>query len=121
MAFDQRRRNRGACHYCGIDDHYARDCKRKKRDLAARGSTSGNANQDGANNGSQYGAYHGYVASLVATVASQPEANATSARTDHTSPSRSNEEWLIDSGATFHMSFRRDWFTDYKELSPAGV
>jgi hypothetical protein len=27
-------------------------------------------------------------------------------------------DWIIDSGATQHMTFKREWFTSYESLVP---
>ncbi|KAG8503541.1 hypothetical protein CXB51_001510 [Gossypium anomalum] len=35
--------------------------------------------------------------------------------------SKLNEEWILDSGCTFHMSLNRDWFTTYETVSEGVV
>ncbi|KAG8503622.1 hypothetical protein CXB51_001566 [Gossypium anomalum] len=35
--------------------------------------------------------------------------------------SKLSEEWILDSGCTFHMSLNQDWFTTYKTVSEAVV
>ncbi|EXB30868.1 hypothetical protein L484_012398 [Morus notabilis] len=31
----------------------------------------------------------------------------------------SKDEWIMDSGCTFHMTLKRDWLIDYKSLDEA--
>ena len=33
----------------------------------------------------------------------------------------SREEWIMDSGYTFHMTPRKEWFIDYRELNEGKV
>lgn len=103
------------CHYCGVTGHFGFECEKKKADSKRKDGKSGNRDSNGNSNGS----CSGFVAaSLIATVNLNLnyDANATSTEREKLCSISQVEDWLADSGASCHMTFRRDWFSEYKEL-----
>ena len=89
----------GTCHFCHERGHFARDCRKRKAKLNTqknekekKGSTHCAENENNEN------------------------------VTDHdealiTSNVANMSDWIIDSGATQHMTFERNRLTDYIEFS----
>lgn len=88
----------GTCNYCKKPGHIMKDCfklrNRRKMEESSNSRKKPNsfANQD---------SHEGTTQSEVAMAATE---------------SNLNSSWLIDSGASRHMTSRREWFSEYKEL-----
>eukprot|EP00112_Aurelia_sp_Birch-Aquarium-sp1_P017253 Seg3981.3 transcript_id=Seg3981.3/GoldUCD/mRNA.D3Y31 product="Retrovirus-related Pol polyprotein from transposon TNT 1-94" pseudo=true protein_id=Seg3981.3/GoldUCD/D3Y31 len=88
---------RGTCHYCKEKGHFARDCPEKNpRDYWQHGNVRNNASANSAEN-------HNPVQFIY------EEALITSDRIN-------NSGWIIDSGATQHMTFDKELLSDYVEF-----
>ena len=79
------------CHYCQKPGHYAKDCHKKKRDLR---------NKYGQANSAKTERDFLFVMALTATP---------------------DDSWIIDSGASMHMTSHREWFNTYKKIDPLKV
>lgn len=91
---------RGTCHYCKEKGHFARDCPKKNhKENAQRGNGKSSANCAEKNDSDP----------VIYVEAICEEALITSDEMD-------NSGWIIDSGATQHMSFERDSLSDYIEF-----
>ena len=86
----------GTCHFCKEKGHYARDCPKKN---------SRNVNQSQSRNSADYSRCNDYNDN-------HDEALVT------TSPWKStqNNSWIIDSGATQHMTYQKECLSDYVEF-----
>lgn len=83
--------SRGDCWICGEDGHYKKQCPSKEQTYK-----KGEASVTRGNNSQAY-------ALMVS------EANIMTEQDD-------KEKWILDTGCTFHLTPRRDWFTDFQEL-----
>ena len=87
---------RGTCHYCHEQGHFARDCPKRKSKNAQRGTVKGKAYAQYAENDDSNQLI--YEDALLSS--------------DH----MKNSGWIIDSGATQHMTFDKDSLSDYVEF-----
>ena len=81
-----------ACWVCGDENHWKRDCPQRKQYDKGKTSTSAN------------------VALRL------PDSIALTA-----SPHASNEDWVLDSGCTFHITPRREVLSDFQEVEGSKV
>ena len=80
------------CHYCGKRGHFKRDCKKWAKAQAAKAG--------GVKSGQQSGKHPNQDTMVVSQALT----------------AKSGNEWLVDSGATSHMSNNRSLFTQMKDL-----
>ena len=99
------------CHYCNKKGHIQPDCRKKKKDDAEKKKKE---NEGGSGSGTKAANIH----ELVATTASIEEVNNSDLSVSLYSAERLR--WMMDSGATHHMSPRKSDFTDYT-LCPGAV
>ena len=99
------------CHYCNKKGHIQPDCRKKKKDDAEKKKKE---NEGGSGSGTKAANVH----ELVATTASIEEVNNSDLSVSLYSAERLR--WMMDSGATHHMSPRKSDFTDYT-LCPGAV
>ena len=85
------------CWKCGKTGHYKKDCKSKKVEKP-KGSDSTSSIEEKTSN-EEGGDF--YLAS-------------TSTHVDH-------DVWLIDSGASYHMTPHREWFSEYEKYDGGDV
>ena len=92
----------GTCHYCQERGHFARDCPKRKakmnteqRNTQRKGKESARCAEKEKKDG----------------VADHDGDEAL-----HTSDVENKSGWIVDSGATQHMTFERDHLTDYVEF-----
>ena len=89
-----RRRRSGACLHCGQKGHFIRNCPELKKDNPKhRAKTAEETQEDSDAGGGEL---------FVATVGLKADAK--------------DDNWIIDSGASRHMTFQRNVLRDYKEL-----
>ena len=85
------------CHYCGKLGHYKRDCRKWAQAKAGGKDKKGGAKQQpGKRDPNQDAMLIGQALTV-----------------------KSGKEWLVDSGATSHMSNCRRLFTQVRDLEPA--
>ena len=89
------------CYNCGRKGHFKRDCWFKK----------------GIENTAESSKPQGCVAST----SEDGEVLYSEATTITTDREELNEVWLMDSGATWHMTPNRDWFHTYEPISEGSV
>ncbi|KAG8377494.1 hypothetical protein BUALT_Bualt08G0038700 [Buddleja alternifolia] len=82
------------CHYCGGPNHYERDCKKKKRD-----QKNGNNENKKDDKDTTAVATDGDVVIICDDAC--------------VSSSCQETDWIIDSGASYHITPHRDMFTSY--------
>lgn len=98
----------GNCHFCGIYGHKESECRRKqnqRNNMYHRGYYQGNYNNQGNH---------------------QNQANRTEQQEEQTLNvqlftatamiAKNKDEWLLDSGASHHMTARHDIFTTYEKF-----
>ncbi|KAG8383556.1 hypothetical protein BUALT_Bualt04G0025900 [Buddleja alternifolia] len=82
------------CHYCGGPNHYERDCKKKKRDQKNGNNENKKDDKD--------------------TTAMATDGDVVIICDDACVSSSCQEtDWIIDSGASYHITPHRDMFTSY--------
>ncbi|KAG8376937.1 hypothetical protein BUALT_Bualt09G0116000 [Buddleja alternifolia] len=82
------------CHYCGGPNHYERDCRKKKRDQKNRNNENKKDDKD--------------------TTAVATDGDVVIICDDACVSSSCQEtDWIIDSGASYHITPHRDMFTSY--------
>jgi hypothetical protein len=87
---------KGSCHYCGVPGHWERDCNKKKADEAA-----GRLNPKGNRT---------------------PRGGDTIFMVHHKVSKRAlQSEWIIDTGATVHVTCNLDWFSTYTPMTARSV
>lgn len=94
-------RGRGIeCWYCKKTGHMRRDCLQRKKEQSQN-------KEQGKNNGSQKpdtaNLSDGYDSADVLTISSTDNKN----------------QWILDSGCSFHMTPRKDWLLVSRKLMPA--
>jgi gag-polypeptide of LTR copia-type/Zinc knuckle len=106
-ASDWRRRKRsgrGTCHKCGKPDHFRRDCpeRRLNRPPTPRASRTAVAIGDDYD--------------VIVCVGEEDVYESVSGGTGSGSGG-AGSSWVLDSGSTFHVCPRRDWFDSFREVS----
>ena len=86
-----RSRTNDICNYCKQRGHWRRDCNQRKADYRRDGISSNSVDLE-----------------------SQAFVTALSAQVD-------TEAWIMDSGASMHLTYRKDWIDDFKEISPVKI
>ena len=101
------------CFNCNREGHYARNCRQKRQ--GHRGKQTFKSTDSFA---------QAFVAttSAVFGAGAVPQANAATCREKlEVARGDTSDIWLSDSGASRHMSFRKDWFTDLTPCALAHV
>ena len=87
------------CFYCKKTGHLKKDCFKWKKNQKDKATTSTTENKDAAN----YGDCHDGGEVLLVNSNSQ------------------RSEWILDSGCTYHMTFHKEWLTDFKDITGGSV
>jgi gag-polypeptide of LTR copia-type len=105
----------GTCDYCGRYGHKRIDCfKRQGYRGSYRGGRGGHQGVDRYSNSDRENQNHNDQVNFV-------DAEGTAFIAAYSVGTRDNDEWHIDSGATQHLSSRKDWFHDYKDIEPRNI
>lgn len=91
---EQRLKRQVTCFYCQKRGHIAKECRKKKKELHSHNSTEKDQKKDNT---------------------SESSAFVVEACTNELMSFASKDVWYLDSGASKHMTFRHDWFS---ELQP---
>ena len=106
------------CNYCQNKGHIERKCRQKHKDFKefkkVNKSSNGNHHQQQQNTRSNSNQAN-FAGALIATVEPQIEHANAICRIAEGSDFDLRDVWVADSGATCHMTCRRDWFTTFKE------
>lgn len=99
---DQNKVNNDDCYYCSKKGHYTRDCRKKKRDNEERKSRT-----------FSHGSSENCAFMLTRKSSSIPSTEDVQKllRVD------TEDAWLTDSGASCHVTFHREWLSDYRSVS----
>ena len=89
-----RRRRPGACHHCGQKGHYIQNCPELRKDKPKHRVKAAEEYQEDSDAGGD--------GLFVATMGLKADAK--------------DDVWIIDSGASRHMTFQRNVLKDYKKL-----
>ncbi|KMQ87247.1 retrovirus-related pol polyprotein from transposon tnt 1-94 [Lasius niger] len=96
------------CHYCKKKGHYAKNCRKKRRDEETEEEIGSGKN-------------HAFVATCTDNSHIQVQKAASAYPTDEQMAALVNKEirdvWITDSGASRHITHRKDWLTDYQPIS----
>jgi gag-polypeptide of LTR copia-type len=98
------------CHYCGKRGHVLNECRKRIADLARSQNTTNstaknNNNNNNYNNRNDLQANNGKKHQLLMMKMN----------------TKSDDSWLIDSGASVHLCKSADWFTDYKATPKVSI
>ena len=93
---------KGNCHYCKKPGHYRRDCPDRKK------------NQEKAKEKEKEKEKESSSASYV-------EDGYESAEVLNISESSTNNNWILDSGCSFHMTPNKSWFETYEQIDGGSV
>ncbi|OXA46379.1 Copia protein [Folsomia candida] len=102
----QKKKREGACRNCGIEGHWARECRKPKREEGDEAKCNNNNNNNNSNrkqnrkNNKKQNEGPGDCQAFLG--GHEMEEGST--------------RWISDSGASFHITGRKDWLTDYKEF-----
>lgn len=91
------------CRYCHRNGHFERECRTKQRDLGTNTRPRG----------------HARIANIEATPDDEKESSSNLqlfAATIGMKPQPADDEWYFDTGATHHMTFNKQWLSNYKTL-----
>ena len=105
------------CHHCGKVGHLIKNCwelKNKKK----KGKE-----EEEKNNGSNAVTEDPYSSDgdVFTIKESAPVSNPFNEKAYTSSNARGDEEWILDSGCTYHMSPNRRWFMNYTEIDEGNV
>ena len=103
------------CKYCKKHGHIIMKCRKRARDYKEKRHQTNHANHSNSD--------HHNTASFAGALVAVDEkvyANATCRKVE-TSDSEFKDIWVTDSGATCHMTCRRDWFNQYTETEPRHI
>ena len=113
-----RRRNctrQRSCFQCGSTSHLRRNCPRNnQQNRGSRGNNNSNRNSRPNSERNRAAMSHEEEEYMTAWMVSDQEQDSSSAT--FTSQIKNNGEWLIDSGATRHMTASKELFTSLKKL-----
>uniref|UniRef100_A0A2N9HLU0 Uncharacterized protein n=1 Tax=Fagus sylvatica TaxID=28930 RepID=A0A2N9HLU0_FAGSY len=93
------------CHHCGKKGHYKRECWHLKKNEEAKGKGPESSKAQGC----------------VASTSDDGEILYSETTTVTEGRRRFADVWLMDSGATWHMTPRREWFHQYEPISGGSV
>lgn len=99
------------CFYCKKKGHYARECHKKKRDK-----------KDGK--GEEKSRDCAFVATSGPCVGKQGETSRTTPSSEETKQLMAigkSDVWITDSGASRHITYRRDWYSDFRPSSGESI
>ncbi|KYQ48808.1 hypothetical protein ALC60_12138 [Trachymyrmex zeteki] len=87
---------KGKCFNCDEEGHTARQCKKPRREPKQANSAS---------QGKRMSHGDAFTASFLSDLSDRPK----------------EDQWLADSGASNHMTFRRDWFDTFETIDDKSV
>lgn len=88
------------CYYCKKKGHYARECRQKNKAKCKQGF--------------KFDESSAFVATMLEEGDARTESLSVTKQTEFIDLQDTNEIWITDSGASRHITFRREWLTDYK-------
>ena len=97
----QRGPKKGKCFYCGKEGHFKSDCRKMKAEMGGGGSGGSQANK--ASSSASSGGFAFMATHKAAT--REPK----------------SIKWIIDSGASQHMTYSKDQLEDYEEMEMQSV
>jgi hypothetical protein len=98
----------GNCRYCNIYGHKESDCRNKQRD-----NNQKRGNYRGSYRGSYRGGYNRYNNNNQANYTEKDSKEDQQAFIANSTTSSNDENWVMDSGASHHMTSNRDLFTTF--------
>ena len=108
------------CFYCHRKGHIKRNCRKwlrnhgrmdeEKQRTPHQGNSNVNTSADSNHSKSSFSG------AFISTVITEAEANATYEACRELSGASTGGLWLTDSGATCHMTFRRDWLQNFTAI-----
>ena len=99
------------CHYCGKKGHIKRDCRRKKREESAPGAEGSSLMA-----ASSFAAVASELAAISAEAGTHSAARVAASKT---SGHKYSDEWILDSGASSHMTHDKSALQDFRSLKIA--
>src|SRR3954466_7974382 len=101
---DKESSNLGNCYYCKKPGHFKRDCLKREEALKKAGKRSDGASTSGKSE--QAGVVEEDLCEVLTAQSGQ---------------GKLSDVWLLDSGATYHMCPRREWFSTYQPCDGGSV
>lgn len=96
----KRKKFLGKCHYCNKSGHMVKDCRKKQQDEKNGTTQSSSKGKETANT---------IETKLELWIAIEEICSSTEVST-------TNDSWLLDTGASHHMTRNKDWYSSFKPL-----
>ena len=96
----KRKKFSGKCHYCNKSGHMIKDCRKKQQDEKNGTTQSSSKGKESANT---------VETELELWIVIEEICSSTEVST-------TNDSWLLDSGASRHMTRKKDWYSSFKPL-----
>ncbi|CAB0043199.1 unnamed protein product [Trichogramma brassicae] len=120
--------NQRECHYCHRKGHLARECFKKAndRERAQRqqnkpANSRSQSNRYQSNSNLTAASFSGAFLATADEETSNVEANSISTVGQRLIGTDVTGVWMCDSGASCHITFRREWFAEYRKIMPKSI
>lgn len=99
---NQLKRKDGDCYYCGKKGHYARDCRKKKREKEKKRSQT---------------SYKSSENCAFTLIKNETSSTSLTKEVQKLLQADTKDVWLTDSGSSCHVTFHKEWLSDYRPVS----